>query len=432
MNYQNFGRKLSKDEVIYDELNPKNEEERKYIEMLDFITDKAEELSREIDEQIYFLHGTHNSTELEKGEQKIIDALYSKINEFKDKFNEVREIRQSPASQPNIVNAQGSDMRLDESLDMRKERTFPREAQEWMYILIGRLLHPIGDKDDWQIIPLIVGRAGTGKSLIANTVKRMFSTEDVGILSSNQEKKFGIEPLENKLIWVMTELKRDLALNAADFQSMVSGEDVSIPRKNKIASKIRWRAPGLLCGNERPGWIDAQGSIARRIAIFNFKQFVNPADVNPELELLLKKELATLILKCNIAYIHTTTINRGKGIWEILPEYFKNERRILQISTDVVTAAVHDKTKFKLWIDIPNNPEERNEWYVKLNEIEEAYVCHWRSMRGTHYPEPFTAEKYETCFNEAALDCIEDDRINYDNPDLDVETGIWVIGIKKV
>ena len=426
LDYQNFGMKMSRSEENDD--NDYIEEKTPYQVMLRSVHDAATELTTEIDEQINILENTNNRTDRLEGERKIRNILTGKLNDIQEAFDKERESQES-ANQPSAVNASGSEMLIDETSPT--ERTFPWSVQMWIYILIGRLLHPIGEKDDWQIIPLIVGRAGTGKSLIANCVKKMFSKEDVGTLSSNSEKQFGIEPLENKLIWVITELKRNLQLSAADFQSMVSGEDVSISKKNKVASTVKWSAPGLLCGNERPGWIDSQGSIARRIAIFNFKRGVKPADVNPDLQNEVYSELAALILKCNLAYLHTCATFQGQGIWKILPSYFFNERRVLQIATDVMTRAIEDTSRFELWTKIENNPDDIDTWYVKLTDIEAAYKYWWGQMRTTPY-EPFTSETYGTCFDEAGLVEKHDTRPDPTTTTMGDTTTAWVIGIRAV
>lgn len=40
---------------------------------------------------------------------------------------------------------------------------FPREVMDWMFVLIGRLLYPVGELDGWQVIPFLKGQAGSGE-----------------------------------------------------------------------------------------------------------------------------------------------------------------------------------------------------------------------------------------------------------------------------
>ena len=221
---------------------------------------------------------------------------------------------------------------------------------------MGRMLHALKLYDQWQIIPFLKGRGGSGKSTVAMVVKHFFEVGDVGILSNNSEKTFGLQALLDKFIWLCLELKRNVKLDQAEFQSMVSGEDVMVAQKNHIARQVTWCAPGLLCGNEAPGWIDAQGSIARRMAIITFPFSLQERDVVPNLlSQILDKELPTLIVKCNQAYRATCEQHNQDDIWKVLPEYFKNERLRFQKDTDAVYAAVFDRHRFELWKDIDNN-----------------------------------------------------------------------------
>jgi len=61
---------------------------------------------------------------------------------------------------------------------------------------------------------------------------------------------------------------------------MVSGEAVQVARKNLTAtSKDPWDVPGLLAGNQVPGWVDNAGSITRRIVLFDFRKKVVVGDM---------------------------------------------------------------------------------------------------------------------------------------------------------
>lgn len=226
----------------------------------------------------------------------------------------------------------------------------------------------------------------------------------MGILSNNSEKKFGLQALLDKFIWLCLELKRNVTLDQAEFQSMVSGEDLCIGVKNQVARQVKWNAPGLLCGNESPSWIDAQGSIARRMGLISFPFTLQECDVVPNLlQLILTEELPKLIVKCNLAY-RIECHNRSKeDIWKVLPPYFKEERLRFQKDTDAVYAAVYDRQRFELWIDIENNPADVSTYYVAISAVEEHYRCKWRDIQGSNYADPFWPQKYACAFQSAGI-----------------------------
>jgi hypothetical protein len=122
-------------------------------------------------------------------------------------------------------------------------------------------------------------------------------------------------------MFIAPEIKGDLALEQAEFQSIVSGESVSIAVKNKTAVSIDWKVPGVLGGNEIPNWKDNSGSVLRRILPWNFTKQVQEAD--PNLEKKLEKELPTILLKCIRGYLDYSNKYRDRDIWNVVPPYFK-------------------------------------------------------------------------------------------------------------
>ena len=214
---------------------------------------------------------------------------------------------------------------------------FSSDVSGFLYILIGRMLYDVGERDGWQVIPYLLGTAGTGKSSITlNVVAKLYGPEDVGLLSNNVERTFGLSAFYDKTIFVAPELKSDVRLEQAEFQSMVSGEDVQIAVKHKSAFPHRWTTPGFLAGNEIPGWADNSGSIQRRLCVFRFDRRVANGDMR--LGERLEAELGAFLLKANRAYLEASEIHGSTNIWEVLPEYFKGTRDELAASVNSVEA----------------------------------------------------------------------------------------------
>ena len=118
-------------------------------------------------------------------------------------------------------------------------------------------------------------------------------------------------------MFIAPEVKGDLALEQAEFQSIVSGEDVSVAVKNKTAMSIEWKVPGVLGGNEVPNWRDNSGSVLRRILPWNFGKQVQDAD--PQLEEKLHRELPIILLKCVRGYLDYSNKYRNRDIWNAVP-----------------------------------------------------------------------------------------------------------------
>ena len=214
---------------------------------------------------------------------------------------------------------------------------FDEEVCNWAYVMGGRLCYDVGELDGWQVIPFFKGIARSGKStLITKVFKKFYENEDVGTLSNNIEKKFGLSAIKDSFMFIAPEVKGDLALEQAEFQSMVSGEDVSVAVKNKTAVSIEWNVPGVLGGNEVPNWKDNSGSVLRRILAWNFSKQVREAD--PQLDEKLNRELPIILLKCVKAYLDYSNKYRDKDIWNVVPEYFKK----IQKQVAMVASTLHN------------------------------------------------------------------------------------------
>lgn len=208
---------------------------------------------------------------------------------------------------------------------------FDENVQKWMYILIGRLLYEVNELDQWQVMPFLKGQAGTGKSTITGKIcKAFYEYTDVGMLSNNSEKQFGLSSFYNKLLFIAPEIKNDLKVDQAEMQGIISGEDVVVAEKHKTAQMVEWKVPGIIAGNEVPGWIDNAGSISRRIVVFQFDKKVSQDKSDTKLGEKLYRELPKIIKKCNCAYQSAVVRFGHEDIWSHLPPYFKLQKQSMQ------------------------------------------------------------------------------------------------------
>ena len=214
---------------------------------------------------------------------------------------------------------------------------FPEEVCKWMYVMGGKLCFDVGDLDSWQIIPFLKGIARSGKStLITKVFKKFYESEDVRTLSNNIERKFGLSSIYDGFMFIAPEVKGDLCLEQAEFQSLVSGEDVSVARKYENAKSVEWKTPGILGGNEIPNWKDNSGSVLRRILPWNFSKQVMEAD--PHLDQKLDQELPIILQKCVRGYLDYAQKYSDHDIWNVVPSYFK----IIQSQVAMVTNSLQN------------------------------------------------------------------------------------------
>jgi hypothetical protein len=227
---------------------------------------------------------TYESNEFKNLDQTIVSSKY-----FDQDFIDYSEINWRDIPTPFF----------DSVLNYQK---FDKDVSEWIFAMGGRLCFDVNEIDKWQCIPFLKGVARSGKStLITKVFRKFYCTEDVKTLSNNVERKFGLSAIMDGFMFIAPEIKGDLALEQAEFQSIVSGEDVSIAVKHEKAKSFEWTVPGILGGNEVPNWRDNSGSILRRVLTADFTKQVREAD--PTLDGKLEGELPCILQKCVRAYL---------------------------------------------------------------------------------------------------------------------------------
>lgn len=274
----------------------------------------------------------------------------------------------------------------------------PRDAKEWVFAFLGRLLHWIRERDNWQVVPFFYGVAGTGKSTILTTIaKGFYSLHQVGVLSSNFQRTFGLQDLasDDTLVFLAPEVKEDFNLPQSEFQNMASGDMVNVNIKNRGSKQIQWSIHGAFAGNVMPPYQDTSGCISRRMAVIYFSNIVRPGHTDGRLDEKLINEVPLALVKCNKFYLEKAHEFGGNDVWDHLPEFFTMSKRcalkgcnsmehFLQTSEDI---AFPDEP-----IDESMDLEEEG-WWVHEHDLRALYNQHCR-LNG-FCPKKWTEESYK-------------------------------------
>jgi hypothetical protein len=213
------------------------------------------------------------------------------------------------------------------------------EILMWIYGLMGRMIYDVSAADggdNWQIALFFKGLAGTGKGCLMRAIlRKLYQVSDVGILSNNIERKFGLEGLAKSWIVLCMEMRGNFSLDIGEFLSMVAAEDMKVARKNKIALQLIWSSPMCIAGNTTANWTDEGGSLGRRLVPVPFNHYVSKADST--LDDRLCEEFPLILLKINKCYhkIRKLVEANGHNFWGTIPKFFVDERDklITQINT---------------------------------------------------------------------------------------------------
>ena len=277
-------------------------------------------------------------------------------------------------------------------------QAWPADVCDWMYVILGRLLYDVNERDGWQVVPFLLGSASSGKSTVALKVAKVFYEHaDVGVMSNNIERQFGISAFWDKFLYCAPEIKGDLKVEQAEFQSIVSGESVQIAAKHKKAFTVEWTTPGIMAGNEVPQFTDNAGSVQRRFLVFSFTKAV----VNGDMKLAdkLGREMPTILLKCNRAYLEAAAAHGSRNIWTVLPDYFANTR-------NEMAQAVNCTEAFLSSSEVVLGPE----WYCPYNDFRDTWKAFSTSNGYNQHNKPLTVSIFTAVFEKFHLKVATDTR----------------------
>lgn len=252
------------------------------------------------------------------------------------------------------------------------------EGYRMMHVMLGRLFYPLKRHDNWQVFPFLLGDGNTGKSTILHIIRKMFSFGSVGVISGTQEKTFGFQSLHNKRCILVYDLSENFhqQVDQSQYQSMISGDEVSVAVKNGNPVTLMWTTPIMMSGNSLPNYKDKGGNIARRVFTFEFRNPIDAdiMDTNLQRE-IEEQELVSLFLRCVRAYRSTCAQTKGKDFWKFVagPE-FEEMKRDTSIATN----------KLSLFLDEGNERTRilnQKGAFVQLQHFQEAFNAHLESLK---------------------------------------------------
>ena len=249
-------------------------------------------------------------------------------------------------------------------------------ADTLLMLCFGRVAYPVGKWDNWQICPFMRGDGNTGKSTCLELSRKMFPAESVKPISSTFEQKFGFEGLVDCRMVQLTDLPENFSkiLDQASYQSMVTGEPLATPRKNKVALGDPWKVPIIGAGNYLPNYKDNAGSISRRMAVFPFKNLVGDRDTTLK-DTIIEKELLHVLLRSIVLYREVCDEFKGKDFWsKIAPAALVEiQKEVKQVTNSLLSFLQQNGDNYY--------SITQGDHVTSLNELDNCYSNH---MKYTH------------------------------------------------
>jgi len=241
------------------------------------------------------------------------------------------------------------------NLDIILDYQFDSDVKHFIYTCLGRMF---GIRDNFGFMLYLLGEAGCGKSLIIDIVCECFNS--IGSINESFEKKYGLSYLYDKDIVVCDDLPKNIheILPQQTFQSMITNGRVATAVKNKDAIEGVWTVPILFAGNWFPSYID-KGQISRRLLVANFEKNVYSPDTSLK-QKIIDNELPNFIYKSTLYYKELLDKSANKSIWDLCPDYFKDQQEELRIERNPLYKYLIENTCFEEGSQIPLNDIKTN------------------------------------------------------------------------
>lgn len=256
---------------------------------------------------------------------------------------------------------------------------FTAAEQVVVYGLLGRMLYAVGSHDQWSVFPYFLGLAGTGKSSLLNLLASMFDKSDVGYVNNVLQKTFALDGLMDKRIFLGLDIDQNFQLDQATYQSMVTGEPVSVTRKFKQPISVKWTVPGAFAGNQLPSWTDNSGSLARRLVIIYYKHPVRRVDTR--LLDKCKAEIATFLQVINVSYRFLLEKYSDTALTPNLPPKFGEAQEEAQKALDSLFAFIVDGCEVRPIIPDPEEDDFEDEYNAPWSMFKSAYRAYCKENR---------------------------------------------------
>ena len=231
-------------------------------------------------------------------------------------------------------------IKMEPIYQVLRTQLFSMEECQWIFCLLGRMLHPLGKMDTWAVFPYFLGLAGTGKSTALRLLASLLEARDVGYLNNTLQKTFALEGICDKLIYLALDIDEGFGLDQATFQSMVCGEEVSVLRKYKKPTTVLWNSHGGFAGNKLPSWTDNGGSLSRRLIVIEFLTPVSKCDPALFEKCLNVKDRFLKVI--NSSYHDMTMKFKNRGIKEVIPQKFRDSEQKALLELNILVAFIKD------------------------------------------------------------------------------------------
>jgi phage/plasmid-associated DNA primase len=182
---------------------------------------------------------------------------------------------------------------------------------------------------------------------------------------------------------IAPEIAENFKMEQTDWQLLVEGGRNTYSEKYKNDETIDWKVPMTMGGNKIMRYKNNSESVSRRTAVISFWKKVKNTDT--EIEKKLTREIPFILKLCVRGYYSALATYGKKGIWNILPKYFHENKEDMEQTTNSLQ---HFLKSGKVEFD--------KNFYIPMKVFSQAFNEHCRENNLPR--EQFTKDYYMSTF----------------------------------
>lgn len=317
------GRLFMYDDGYYSD-NPKNIEKR----MIQYIPELSKQQRREVMEYLKLITGDPINT-----------SIYHIV--CKNGLLDIRDLvvgqYTSDIFLSNKINASyikdSYDLTVDKTLD--KICCNDKEIRMLVEEMIGYCLIPTAK---FQKAFILYGDGSNGKSTLLDMIISLIGDVNVSSLSLKElNHNFKLSEITSKLANIGDDISDEYLTDSSIFKKLVTGEEITVDKKNEQPYKIRNYAKMIFAANTLPNTYDKSNGMIRRLSIIPFNALFSKTDPDYDpfiVDKLTSENASNYLLRLAVDGIRRVFANQKftdpQGVINMVTEYEKENNNVLQ------------------------------------------------------------------------------------------------------
>ena len=259
----------------------------------------------------------------------------------------------------NKINAEFKEDVYDESVDkmLNKISCNSKEIRMLLEEMIGYCLIPTSK---FQKAFILFGDGSNGKSSFLDMVIALLGENNVSSLSLKElNHNFKLSEITSKMANIGDDISDEYLTDSSIFKKLVTGEEITVDKKNEQPYKIRNVAKMIFAANNLPATYDKSNGMMRRLAIIPFNAIIKKTDPDYDpfiIDKLTTEKAKSYLLKLGVDGIRRVFENNKftepQEVVEMIEEYAKENNNVLQFLDNINVENKESQSvynDYKLW-----------------------------------------------------------------------------------